>query len=81
MIPDKVQRAVKWMSVCVCVYPELYVGLITAFSMNKTKVSGECQNLMQKAARWPCGVCGRGVWSNSIQCTSCQKWVRRSVVV
>jgi len=30
---------------------------------------------MQKAARWPCGVCGRGVSSNSIQCTSCQKWV------
>ena len=30
---------------------------------------------MQKAARWPCGVCGRGVGSNSIQCTSCHKWV------
>ena len=28
----------------------------------------------QKATRWPCGVCGRGVGSNSIQCTSCQKW-------
>jgi len=26
-------------------------------NMNKTKVmiSGECQKLMQKAARWPCG--------------------------
>ena len=30
---------------------------------------------MQKVARWPCGVCGRVVGSNSIQCTSCQKWV------
>ena len=42
-------------------------------NMNKTKVmiSGECQKPMQKAARWPCGVCGRGVDSNSIQCTSC----------
>jgi len=29
---------------------------------------------MQKAARLPCIVCGRGVSSNSIQCTS-QKWV------
>jgi len=30
-------------------------------NMNKTKVmiSGECQKLMQKAARWPCGVYGR----------------------
>jgi len=32
---------------------------------------------MQKAVRWPCGVCGRGVGSNSIQCTSCKKWVHR----
>jgi len=46
-------------------------------NMNKTKVmiSEKCQMLMQKAAIWPCGVCGRGVDSNSIQCTSCQKWV------
>jgi len=28
-------------------------------NMNKTKV-------MQKAARWLCGVCGRGVGSNSV---------------
>jgi len=32
---------------------------------------------MQKAVRWPCGVCGRGVGNNSIQYTSCQKWVHR----
>jgi len=34
--------------------------------MNNTKVmiSGECQKPVQKAARWPCGVCGRGVGSN-----------------
>jgi len=37
-------------------------------NMNKTKVmiSAERQNRMQKAARWPCGVCGRCVGSNSI---------------
>ena len=38
-------------------------------------ISGECQKVMQKAVRWPCGVCGRGIGNNSIQCTSCQKWV------
>jgi len=38
-------------------------------------ISGKRHKLMQKAARWPCGVCGRCVHSNSIQCTSCQKWV------
>jgi len=38
-------------------------------NMNKTKIvtSGEQQKVMQKAARWPCGVCG-GVGNNSIQC-------------
>ena len=38
-------------------------------SMNKTKVmiSGERQKQVLKAVRWPCGVCGRGVGSNSIQ--------------
>jgi len=48
-------------------------------NMNKTKVmiSGERHKPVQKAVRWPCGVCGRGVGSNSIQCTSCQKWVHK----
>jgi len=32
---------------------------------------------MQKAVRWPCCVCGQGVGNNSIQCTSCWKWVHR----
>ena len=40
-------------------------------------ISGERQKIMQMAVRWPCGVCGRGVGNNSIQCTGCQKWVYR----
>ena len=41
-------------------------------SMNKTKVmiSGERQKVRQKAVRWPCGVCSKGVGSSSLQCTS-----------
>jgi len=48
-------------------------------NMNKTNVmiSGESQKPVQKAARWPCGVCGRSVGSNSIQCTCCHKWVHK----
>ena len=47
--------------------------------MNKTKVmiSEERQKVRQKAVRWPCGVCSKGVGSNSLQCTSCQKWVHK----
>jgi len=43
-------------------------------NMNKTKVmiSGEHQKVRQKAVKWPCGVCSKGVGSNSLQCTSCQ---------
>jgi len=34
-------------------------------NMNKTNVmiSGECQNVRQKAVRWPCGVYNKGVGS------------------
>ena len=47
-------------------------------NMNKIKVmiSGKRQ-VRQKAVRWPCGVCSKGVGSNSLQCTSCQKWVHK----
>jgi len=48
-------------------------------NMNKTKVmiNRERQKPVQKAAKRTCGVCGRGVGSNSIQCTSCQKCVHK----
>jgi len=48
-------------------------------NMNKTKVmiSGQWQKVTQKTVRWPYGVCSRGIGNNSIQCTSCQKWVHR----
>ena len=48
-------------------------------NMNKTKVmiSGERQKVRQKAVRWPCGDCSKGVGSNSLQCNSCQKWVHK----
>jgi len=41
----------------------------------KVMISGECQKVRQKAVRWPCGVCSKGVGSKSVQCTSCQKCV------
>jgi len=53
-------------------------------NMNKTKVliSGE----RQKAARWPCGVCGRGVGILVIQYNVCRptsyhEWVHRRPTV
>jgi len=48
-------------------------------NMNKTKVmiSEERQMVRQKAVRWPCWVCSKGVGNNSLQRTSCQKWVHK----
>ena len=40
-------------------------------------ISGERQKPVQKHATWPCAVCGRGVVSNSIQCTSYQKCIHK----
>ena len=40
-------------------------------------ISGERQMVRQKDVRWPCGVCSKGVGSNSIQCSSCQKWAHK----
>ena len=38
-------------------------------------ISGGRQMVWRKAAGWPCGVCNKGVGSNSLQCTGCQRWV------
>ena len=52
---------------------------VVRVNMKKTKVmiSTERQKPVQKAAKWPCGVCGRGVGSNSIQRTICHRWVHK----
>jgi len=47
-------------------------------NMTKVMISGERQKPVQKAAKWPCSVCGRVVSCNSIQCTSCHKWVHKN---
>jgi len=60
-------------------------GILCRMGVNvdKTKVvvGGEWRRVAQKAVRWPCVVCGRGVGNNSIQCTSRQKWYTGDVVV
>ncbi|XP_065315796.1 uncharacterized protein LOC135924631 [Gordionus sp. m RMFG-2023] len=45
---------------------------------SKTKVMIGGENLkIEESGKWPCGVCGKGVARNSIQCTRCQKWVHK----
>jgi hypothetical protein len=48
-------------------------------NMGKTKVmrcrDGASQAV--KSGKYPCGVCSKGVGSNSIQCTSCHAWIHK----
>ena len=48
-------------------------GIGVNMNITKVMISGERQKEMQKAASWPCALCGRGIGNNSIQCTSCHK--------
>jgi len=52
-------------------------GMRVNMNITKIMISGERQKPVQKAARWPCGACGRGVGNTLIQCTSCRKWVHK----
>jgi len=47
--------------------------------ITKVMISGASCKSLHNTERQPCGVCGRGVDKNSIQCTGnkCQKWVHK----
>ena len=51
-------------------------------NMNKTKVmiSGEHQKVRQKAVRWPCGVCSKGV-AIHYSVLAARNWYTRNAVV
>jgi len=47
--------------------------------MGKTKVMRcrDSESQVVKSGNYPCGVCSKGVGSNSIQCTSCHAWIHK----
>ena len=48
-------------------------------NMGKTKVMrcGDGAGQPIKTGAYPCGICSKGVGSNSIQCTSCKTWIHK----
>jgi len=50
-------------------------GVVVGVGKTRVVVSGECRRVARRVVEWPCGVCGEGVGGDSLQCTSCQKWV------
>ena len=33
--------------------------------------------MIVNSGKWPCGVCGKEVQANSVQCTVCTKWIHK----
>ena len=47
--------------------------------MNKTKYLVTEKNAKEKVqyGKWPCGCCGKGVETNTILCTECNRWCHK----
>src|SRR5664279_3985415 len=48
-------------------------------NLGETKVMKCCEGagLRGRSGKFPCGVCGKGVGTNSIQCTSYMSWIHK----
>lgn len=52
-------------------------GLKINLGKTKIMIGGEGSGDREESGKFPCGVCGKGVGSNSLQCLTCKKWVHR----
>ena len=43
----------------------------------KVMVGSSGGKMIVNSGKWPCGVCGKGVQANSIQCTECKKLIHK----
>ena len=44
---------------------------------SKVMVGSSGGKMIVNSGKWPCGVCGKGVQANSVQCTVCKKWIHK----
>ena len=44
---------------------------------SKVMVGSSGRKMIVNSGKWPCGVCGKGVHANSVQCTVCIKWIQK----
>ena len=40
-------------------------------------VGSSSGKMIVNSGKWPCGVCGKGVQANSVQCTVCTKLIHK----
>ena len=50
-------------------------GLKVNAEKSKVMVGSSGGKMIVNSGKWPCGVCGKGVHANSVQCTVCKKWI------
>ena len=51
-------------------------GLKVNAGKSKVMVRSSGGKIIVNSGKWPCGVCGKGVQTNSVQCTVCTKWIQ-----
>ena len=56
-------------------------GLRLNAGKSKVMVGISGGKMMVNSGKWPCGVCGKGVLANSVQCTICIKWIHQRILV
>ena len=52
---------------------QLGKGLKVNSGVYKVMVGSSGGKMIVNSGKWPCGVCGKGVQANSVQCTVCKK--------
>ena len=43
--------------------------------LSQVMVGSSDGKMIVNSGKWPCGVCGKGVYVNSVQCTVCETWI------
>ena len=52
-------------------------GLKVNAGKSKVMVGSSGGKMIVNSGKWPCGVCGKGVQTNSVQSTVCRKWTHK----
>ena len=52
-------------------------GLKVNAGRSKVMVGSSGGKMIVNSGKWPCGVCGKGVRTNSVQCAVCKKWIHK----
>ena len=56
-------------------------GLKVNAGKSKVMVGSSGGKMIVNSGNWPCGICGKGVQANSVQCTVCKKNITNDAVV